>query len=58
MGAGSLLRVKGVIRSISRARARELLRVALQCETGQAVRQVLVDALEQIGLGGLVRPGR
>jgi phosphotransferase system enzyme I (PtsP) len=58
MGAGSLLRVKGVIRSISRARARELLRVALKCETGQAVRQLLVDALEQIGLGGLVRPGR
>ena len=58
MGAGSLLRVKGVIRSMSRARARELLHMALQCETGRAVRRVLTDALEDIGLGGLVRPGR
>jgi phosphotransferase system enzyme I (PtsP) len=58
MGAGSLLRVKGVIRSMSRARARELLRIALQCETGHDVRRVLTDALEDVGLGGLVRPGR
>ncbi|KAA6185505.1 phosphoenolpyruvate--protein phosphotransferase [Thiohalocapsa marina] len=58
MSAGSLLRVKGVIRSMSRARSRELLRVALQCETGQAVRHLLTDALEEVGLGGLVRPGR
>jgi phosphotransferase system enzyme I (PtsP) len=58
MSAGSLLRVKGVIRSMSRTRARELLRVALQCETGQAVRGLLTEALEDVGLGGLVRPGR
>lgn len=58
MGAGSLLRVKGVIRSMSRTRARELLRIALQCETGHAVRRLLIDALDEIGLGGLVRPGR
>jgi phosphotransferase system enzyme I (PtsP) len=58
MGAGSLLRVKGVVRSISRARARELLRSALQCETGHAVRRLLLNALEEVGLGGLVRPGR
>ena len=58
MGAGSLLRVRGVIRSMSRARARELLRIALQCETGHDVRRVLTDALEDVGLGGLVRPGR
>ena len=58
MGAGSLLRVKGVIRNLSRVRARELLRIALQCETGHAVRRVLVDALEAVGLAGLVRPGR
>jgi phosphotransferase system enzyme I (PtsP) len=43
---------------MSRTRARELLRVALQCETGHAVRQILIDALEEVGLGGLVRPGR
>ncbi|WP_295541634.1 phosphoenolpyruvate--protein phosphotransferase [uncultured Thiohalocapsa sp.] len=58
MGAGSLLRVKGVVRSISRARARELLGRALRCERGACVRALLMDALEEIGLGGLVRPGR
>jgi phosphotransferase system enzyme I (PtsP) len=58
MGAGSLLRVKGVVRSMSRSRARELLHIAVQCETGRAVRRLLIDALEEIGLGGLVRPGR
>jgi len=58
MGAGSLLRVKGVVRSMSRSRARELLHIAVQCETGRAVRRLLTEALEEIGLGGLVRPGR
>lgn len=58
MGAGSLLRVKKVIRSISRARAREVLKVALQCEEADAVRRLLLDALEAVGLGALVRPGR
>ncbi|WP_058556543.1 phosphoenolpyruvate--protein phosphotransferase [Thiohalocapsa sp. ML1] len=58
MSAGSLLRVKGVVRSISRTRAKEILRKALFCETGACVRQLLMDALEEIGLGGLVRPGR
>jgi phosphotransferase system enzyme I (PtsP) len=58
MGAGSLLRVKGVLRSISRARAKELLHKALLCESGECVRRLSMDALEEIGLGGLVRPGR
>jgi phosphotransferase system enzyme I (PtsP) len=58
MGAGSLLRVKGVVRSISRTRSRELLGRALLCERGACVRALLMDALEEIGLGGLVRPGR
>jgi phosphotransferase system enzyme I (PtsP) len=58
MGAGSLLRVKGVVRSISRTRSRELLGRALSCERGACVRALLMDALEEIGLGGLVRPGR
>ena len=44
--------------SISRARAREVLSVALQCETAEAVRRLLVSALEDLGLGGLVRPGK
>lgn len=58
MGAGSLLRVKWVIRSISRARAKEILGVALQCEDAACVRRLLTQALEDIGLGGLLRPGK
>ncbi|WP_295440675.1 phosphoenolpyruvate--protein phosphotransferase [uncultured Thiodictyon sp.] len=57
MGAHSLPRVKRVIRSISRARAREVLKAALQCEDAAAVRRLLVNTLETLGLGGLVRPG-
>ncbi|WP_295384495.1 phosphoenolpyruvate--protein phosphotransferase [uncultured Thiodictyon sp.] len=56
MGAHSLPRVKRVIRSISRARAREVLKAALQCEDAAAVRRLLVDTLEALGLKGLVRP--
>lgn len=58
MGAGSLLRVKKVIRSISKSRAREVLKMALQCEDASSVRRLLLDALETVGLGALVRPGR
>lgn len=56
MGAGSLLRVKRVIRSISRTRAREVLKVALQCESADAVRRLLLDVLDTVGLTALVRP--
>jgi phosphotransferase system enzyme I (PtsP) len=55
MGAGSLLRVKWVIRSFSRARAKELLAAALKCEQASSVRRLLVDALGEVGLSGLVR---
>jgi phosphotransferase system enzyme I (PtsP) len=58
MGAGSLLRVKWVIRSMSRSRAREVLSVALQCENAACVRRLLLEALDDVGLGGLVRPGK
>jgi phosphotransferase system, enzyme I, PtsP len=57
MGAGSLLRVKWVIRSLSRTRAKELLAAALQCEEAASVRRLLVDALSEVGLSGLVRSG-
>lgn len=56
MGAGSLLRVKRVIRSISRSRAREVLKVALQCESADAVRRLLLEVLDTVGLTALVRP--
>ncbi len=58
MNASSLLRVKWVIHSISRARARELLQAALRCEKASEIRALLSNALEEIGLGGLVRAGK
>ncbi|MEY6431748.1 phosphoenolpyruvate--protein phosphotransferase [Thioalkalicoccus limnaeus] len=58
MSGGSLPRVKAVIRSLSRARARELLKCALQFEDAAAVRRLLMNTIEELGLGGLVRPGR
>jgi len=58
MGAGSLLRVKWVVRSMSRSRARELLTSARECEDAACVRRLLLAALEDVGLGGLVRPGK
>ena len=58
MNASNLPRVKWVIRSMSRSRAREVLGVALKCEDAACVRRLLLDALEDVGLGGLVRPGK
>ena len=43
MSAGSLLRIKRVIRSFSLARARQLLRTALRFEDPAAVRQLNCD---------------
>ena len=58
MGAGSLSRVKWVIRSLSRGRARELVDKALQCETPAEVRRILTSALDDVGLGRLVHAGK
>jgi len=58
MSAGSLLRVKWVVRSISRARARQLLQAALRMEEAYQVKRFMTAALDDMGLGGLVRPGK
>lgn len=58
MTAGSLPRVKWVLRSISHSTARDLLEQALETRDAAAVRQSLNRALEGVGLGGLVRAGR
>jgi len=58
MSAGSLPRIKGVIRSCSGPRVRRLLQVALRYEDAASVRRLMTDALEDMGLGGLVRPGK
>ncbi|CAK0769835.1 phosphoenolpyruvate-protein phosphotransferase PtsP [Gammaproteobacteria bacterium] len=54
MSTGSLLKIKRVIRSFNRSRARDLLQASLRCETAEAVRRLLSNALEDMGLGSLV----
>jgi len=58
MSSGGLLPVKAVVRSFTLAEAKELLQRALDCEAAAAVRRLLEIALEEKGLGGLVRPGK
>ena len=58
MSAANLPRVKWVIRTLTRRRARSLLKEALKFEYAHAVRNYLNSALEDAGLGGLVRAGR
>lgn len=55
MSAGSLPRVKRVVRSVPQYHARELAHAALSCERGAEVRSLLRAALRDYGLGGLVR---
>jgi phosphotransferase system enzyme I (PtsP) len=58
MSAANLPRVKWVIRTFTQQRARQLLKEALSFEYTHQVRTYLNDALEDAGLGGLVRAGR
>ncbi len=58
MSVSSLMKVKWVVRSVSVARARQLLRAALRMEDAQQVRRYMEEVLDDMGLGGLVRPGR
>ncbi|VAX05411.1 FIG001592: Phosphocarrier protein kinase/phosphorylase, nitrogen regulation associated [hydrothermal vent metagenome] len=58
MSGGALLRVKGVLRRISYTRSQELLQQALNYEGAAAVRQLMYNTLEDMGLGGLMRPGK
>lgn len=58
MASSSLARIKWVIRSFSRRRARVLLKKALAAENSHAIRSELSKALDKSGLGGLVRAGK
>ncbi len=57
MSAGSLPRVKWVIRSFSREKAHDLIKQAWEMEDPLAIRALYNSVLEQGGLGGLVRAG-
>ncbi len=58
MSAGSLLRIKKVIRSFSRDEATDIMSRALTMEDGAQVRDMLIEELEKVNLGGLIRAGR
>lgn len=58
MSAANLPRVKWVIRTFTQRKARLLLKEALTFEYAHSVRNFLNTALEDAGLGGLVRAGR
>ncbi|HEC19731.1 MAG TPA: phosphoenolpyruvate--protein phosphotransferase [Gammaproteobacteria bacterium] len=58
MSAANLPRVKWVIRTFTRRKARNLLKEVLTFEYAHSVRTFLNAALEDAGLGGLVRAGR
>lgn len=58
MSAASLPRVKWVIRTFSQARARELVAGLHELEDAGDIRAKLEQALEEAGLGGLVRAGK
>ncbi len=58
MSPAGLPRAKGVIRNLSRKRAKKLLRRALRMEDPKAVRDLLNHELDAVGMGGLVRAGK
>lgn len=57
MTVTGLQRVKWVVRTFTRRRARNLLQRALQLDDAAAIRALLNNALEQAGLGSLVWTG-
>ncbi|EDY86217.1 phosphoenolpyruvate-protein phosphotransferase [gamma proteobacterium HTCC5015] len=57
MNAGSLSKVKKVIRSFSAEDSQDIVSGCLTLEDGAAVRQRLQEELEAAHLGGLIRPG-
>jgi hypothetical protein len=50
-----ITRIKRLIRTLSRLDACELLRQSLQMDDASEVRELLTDAFDRAGLGGLVR---
>lgn len=56
--ASALPRVKWVVRSFTHARAEELLQEVLALEDAGSIRKRMTAALEEAGLGGLIRAGK
>ena len=58
MSVGALPRIRCVVCGFTLERMHALLKTALQCDRAESVRKVLHRALEDVGLGGLVRAGK
>ncbi len=58
MSASSLQRIKWVVRSFSKRRAKSLLKKVLEMEDAKDIRRLLGRALDKEGLGGLIRAGK
>ena len=58
MAAPSIPQIKWIIRTFSAEQARELFSRALELADSDAIRSLLAAALENNGLGGLIRAGR
>ncbi|MFK5915832.1 MAG: phosphoenolpyruvate--protein phosphotransferase [Woeseiaceae bacterium] len=58
MSVSSLLRVKAVVRNVSRDFARQILSEVLMLEDAASIRKFLNKTFEENGMGGLVRAGK
>jgi phosphotransferase system enzyme I (PtsP) len=58
MSSASLPRVKWVIRNFNLSRAQQLLQEVLMMHHSKEIRVHLENALEESGLGGLIRAGK
>jgi phosphotransferase system enzyme I (PtsP) len=58
MNSSSLPRIKWIIRNLSIAHARKILADVLELEHPAEIRVLLQTALEEVGLGGLIRAGK
>ncbi len=58
MTSSSINRIKWVIRTITKSRAEDLLDKALLLDSPGEIRRLLQNALEEAGLGGLLRAGK
>lgn len=57
MSVGSISRIKHIIRNFSTVEAHELLEQALELADPDDIRDLLVEAINDKGLGGLIRAG-
>ena len=58
MSAASIARMKWVIRQFTLKKAKKLLQEVLSMESAVMIRCHMELALEQVGLGGLIRAGK